>query len=230
MKVIKRKSGLFLFCALVVISIFLFYTAYNKKEQALNFNDLADVFLVKDINHTLSELNKVAALAGIGLLSIAIAIGPLAILFPGIFREYVWWRKFLGLTGVTLILIHALYAISIHYRFSVIKMFIKNEKVWGVIMGLLALLIFLAMAATSNSAAIRAFGAKRWKVLHRFGYLALISGAMHFIIMETKSGGLIEIRPYGWVFLYLPFITLFLKMTSMVYQKVRITLAKPSSS
>jgi DMSO/TMAO reductase YedYZ heme-binding membrane subunit len=218
-KTLKDKSGPFLFCALVVISILLFYTAYDKKEKAINFKDLADVLLVKDLDHTMDELNKVWALAGLGLLSIAMAIGPLAVFFSGIAGKFLWWRRSLGLTGVTFVLIHSFYGIIIHYRFSAIKMFFENDKLWGVIAALFSLAIFLAMAVTSNSTSIKALGIKRWKMLHRLGYPTLALGVLHFIIMETKTGGRITLRPYGWVFLCLPFITLFLKFIQLTIKR-----------
>jgi DMSO/TMAO reductase YedYZ heme-binding membrane subunit len=215
------KSGPVLFCALVVISILLFYTAYDKKEKAIDFKNLADVLLVKDLDHTVEEFNKVSALSGLGLLSIAMAIGPLVLFFPGIFKRYLWWRKLLGLTGVTFIILHSIYGIAVKYQLSTRKMFFENEKWLGVIAALFSLVIFVAMASTSNSASIKALGFKRLKTLHRFGYVALALGALHFIIMETKIDGRISVRPYGWVFLYLPLITLFLKFMSIIYKNIK---------
>ena len=216
-----RKSGLVLFCALVVISILLLYTAYDKQEKTIDFKDLADVLLVKDLGHTLEEFNKVSALSGLGLLSTAMAIGPLVLFFPGIFKRYLWWRKLLGLTGVAFIILHSIYGIAVKYQLSARNMFFENEKLLGVIAALFSLAIFVAMASTSNSASIKALGFKRLKILHRFGYAALALGVLHFIIMETKIDGRISVRPYGWVFLYLPFITLFLKFVSLIYESLK---------
>ena len=214
----KRLLEPLLFCVLVMISILLFYTAYDNTAKAIVFKNLADVLLFKDLSHTLSELNKVLALTGIGLVSISMAIGPLSVLFPAVFSRYVRQRRFLGVAGVTCLITHLFYGILIFYQFSATKIFFENPKLLGVVFALPAFLIFLAMALTSNAASIRALGAKRWKTLHRFGYLALALAALHFIIMETKSGQL-AVRPYGKVFLALPIMALILKLISIVYKR-----------
>ncbi|MDD5454878.1 MAG: ferric reductase-like transmembrane domain-containing protein [Candidatus Ratteibacteria bacterium] len=215
----KNKIGPILFCILLVVSILLLYTAYDKKEKSIVLENLVDVLSFKDLPQTLSEFNKVAALAGIGLVSISMSIGPLALIFPRNFGRYMRSRKFLGLTGFAFILIHSFYAIFLKYEFSITEMFIENDKSLGVILALIAFVIFLAMAITSNAASIKRFGAKRWKTLHRFGYLALALVTLHFIIMETKAGRL-DVRPYGKLFLILPIITLILKLISVIYKKI----------
>ena len=207
----RRKAGPFLFSALVLASILLLYTAYDSKEKAVSLTRLMRVLLFDDWRYSLRELNKVLALAGIGLASIAMAIGPLAVDFHGAFARRLWWRKPLGLTGFAFMALHALYAIVFSYRLSAGKMFVENDRVLGVVVALPALLIFLLMALTSNAASIRALGPARWKALHRLGYLALAFAVLHFAIMETALTGELGVRPYGLVFFLLPILTLVLK-------------------
>ena len=51
----------------------------------------------------------------------------------------------------------------------------------GMLTGWLAMLIFGALAITSNDASVRAMG-KRWKSLHRFVYAAAILTLLHWIL------------------------------------------------
>ncbi len=53
------------------------------------------------------------------------------------------------------------------------------------IIGLSALLILAALAATSTDAMVRRMGAKRWALLHRAVYVAGVLGTIHYF-MQTK--------------------------------------------
>jgi sulfoxide reductase heme-binding subunit YedZ len=201
----------FLFCALVVASILLLYTAYDKNEKAIVLARLAAVLSFDDWRHSLSELNKAFGLAGIGLASMSMILGPLAAAFGRPFASHLWWRKPLGLAAFAFMLLHVLYAVVVHYRLSAAAMLVRNDQLLGVLAAWPAFLIFLAMALTSNGASVRRLGAERWKALHRLGYLALAFSVLHFGIMETRRAGPLEVRPYALVFFLLPIVTLVLK-------------------
>ncbi len=70
--------------------------------------------------------------------------------------------------------------------------------------GFIALLILLALAATSTDAMTRRLGGRRWMRLHQFVYLAAILGVLHYFIQSkadvwepTIAAGLL-----GWLLLY----------------------------
>jgi sulfoxide reductase heme-binding subunit YedZ len=52
----------------------------------------------------------------------------------------------------------------------------------GMLTGWVAMLIFTALAITSNNASVRKLG-KRWKVLHRFVYAAAVLTFLHWILL-----------------------------------------------
>ncbi len=205
------------FCGLVIFSILLFYTAYDKKVKSLQFPTLIEVLLVKDHGHTLSELNKVAALAGIGLLSFALALGLLGRIAPFDMEECSCWRQPVAVTGLALILMHSLCSVVFQYP-VLIKMLVEEHKTGGVIAGGVSLALFLMVSARSASG-----GVSGRKIVPALVYWALILGVMHFMIMETRPGGRIEVRPYGWVFFYLPCVVLFLKSAVTLFERIKRT-------
>lgn len=208
------RRGLFLFGLLAVASVLLVYTAYDKAEGTLVFGRLLDVLLFRDVDHSVGELNKVAALAGLGLLSSSMVIGPLAAIFPGVFMKYLGWRKYLGLMGFALIFAHGAYSFSAYFNLDLMRFSSP-----GLAAALTAFLIFSAMAVTSNGAAISKLGPRRWKILHRIGYLALALGALHFIVVETKPDIGFDVRPYGILILALPILTVTLKLAAVALKK-----------
>ena len=52
----------------------------------------------------------------------------------------------------------------------------------GMLTGWIAMLIFTALAITSNNASVRKLG-RRWKVLHRFVYAAAVLTFLHWILL-----------------------------------------------
>lgn len=64
------------------------------------------------------------------------------------------------------------------------------DEFWklGIWTGWLAFLVFLPLAATSNTWSVRKMG-KAWKPLQRFAYLAAIATLIHWIFIHNKFGG-----------------------------------------
>jgi len=52
-----------------------------------------------------------------------------------------------------------------------------------IMIGMTALAILSILAATSNSWAIRRLGGKKWKNLHRLSYVAVVLGAVHYLLV-----------------------------------------------
>jgi sulfoxide reductase heme-binding subunit YedZ len=62
--------------------------------------------------------------------------------------------------------------------------------IWGdivkrpfITVGLLALLILIPLAATSNDGMVKRIGARAWRKLHRWVYLAAAAAALHFVML-----------------------------------------------
>ena len=66
-----------------------------------------------------------------------------------------------------------------------------------VLVGTLALLLMLPLAATSFNRAIKALGAARWKQLHRLVYAIVLLGLLHFFWMRSAKNNFAEVAVYA---------------------------------
>ncbi len=66
-----------------------------------------------------------------------------------------------------------------------------------VLVGTLALLLMLPLAATSFNRAIKALGAARWKLLHRLVYAVVLLGLLHFFWMRSAKNNFGEAALYA---------------------------------
>lgn len=65
------------------------------------------------------------------------------------------------------------------------------------LVGFLAFLLMLPLAATSFNRAIRALGGKRWQALHRLVYASALLGLLHFLWMRAAKHNYPEVAIYG---------------------------------
>ncbi|MBI2036389.1 ferric reductase-like transmembrane domain-containing protein [Candidatus Microgenomates bacterium] len=137
-----------------------------------------------------SMMNKIAGLLALMLLGTSFLIGPLSYFLPQVFTQFKIYRKYLGISGFAVAVIHALLSFYSYFNMNLAFMLFdsKNEHLLGVWLGILAILIFLTMTVTSTKKAIEMMGAANWKKLQTGGYLALGLVMAHFIFMETNNG------------------------------------------
>ena len=68
-----------------------------------------------------------------------------------------------------------------------------------ILVGSLALVLLLPLAATSFNRAIRALGSKRWQLLHRLVYAVVLLGLLHFFWMRSAKNNYAEVAVYAVV-------------------------------
>jgi sulfoxide reductase heme-binding subunit YedZ len=68
-----------------------------------------------------------------------------------------------------------------------------------ILVGSLALLLMLPLAATSFNRAIKAMGAKRWQTLHKLVYAIVLLGLLHFFWMRSAKNNFAEVAVYAVV-------------------------------
>jgi sulfoxide reductase heme-binding subunit YedZ len=68
-----------------------------------------------------------------------------------------------------------------------------------ILVGTLALLTMLPLAATSFNRAIKAMGAARWQRLHRLVYAIAVLGLLHFFWMRASKHRYDEVLVYALV-------------------------------
>lgn len=66
-----------------------------------------------------------------------------------------------------------------------------------ILVGTAALLLMLALAATSFNAAVRAMGAARWQALHRAVYAVALLAIVHFYWMRAGKNDYAEVSVYA---------------------------------
>ena len=66
-----------------------------------------------------------------------------------------------------------------------------------ILVGTAALLLMLALAATSFNAAVRAMGAARWQALHRAVYAVALLAIVHFYWMRAGKNDFAEVAVYA---------------------------------
>ena len=68
-----------------------------------------------------------------------------------------------------------------------------------ILVGTLALLMLVPLAATSFNRAIKAMGAARWQLLHRLVYVIAPLGLLHFFWMRAAKNNFAEVAAYAAV-------------------------------
>lgn len=108
-------------------------------------------------------------------------------------------RRMLGLLTFTWALLHVL-------AYSWLDMGLDVQDILGdvwkrpfILVGTLALVLMLPLAATSFNAAIKTIGAARWRLLHRAVYAVGLLAMLHFFWMRSGKQNFAEVAVYGAV-------------------------------
>ena len=91
-------------------------------------------------------------------------------------------------------------------------MLFANPKWFGFVAAVLAFGIFFLMAVTSTADAVKKMGYVKWKLLQTTGYAALFFAVVHFVVLETRTGKGLDVRPYGLLFLALAITALVVRI------------------
>ncbi len=109
------------------------------------------------------------------------------------------WRRMLGLYAFFYGLLHFLCYAWLDMGFDVAAIVRDIPKRPFVLVGTLALLLMLPLAATSFNRAIKALGAARWRRLHRLVYAVALLGLLHFFWMRSAKNNFGEVAVYAAV-------------------------------
>lgn len=111
-------------------------------------------------------------------LLLTLAVTPLRRL-PGL-NWLVRYRRMLGLFAFFYGTLHALHYVWIDRLWDWQEMYLDFTLRRFFIVGLIAWLLMIPLAATSYSAAIRWMGGKKWQALHRLIYVSAGLGVLHY--------------------------------------------------
>jgi methionine sulfoxide reductase heme-binding subunit len=107
-------------------------------------------------------------------LAAILSLTPIAILTGIKSRLHV--RQAIGITAFIYAFLHLLF-------FCIDKGLMEAFKEFGNIMGLVATVVMLVLAITSNKRSMK-FMRKKWKKLHRLAYVAALLAILHMILLE----------------------------------------------
>jgi sulfoxide reductase heme-binding subunit YedZ len=113
------------------------------------------------------------------------------------------WRRMLGLYAFFYGLLHFLCYAWLDMGFDVADIVRDIPKRPFVLVGTLALLLMLPLAATSFNRAVKALGAARWRQLHRLVYGVALLGLLHFFWMRSAKNNFGEVAVYAAVIVLL---------------------------
>jgi len=109
------------------------------------------------------------------------------------------WRRMLGLYSFFYGVLHFLCYAWLDMGFDLGDIVRDIPKRPFVLVGTLALLSMLPLAATSFNRAIKALGAARWRALHRLVYAIVLLGLLHFFWMRSAKHNFAEVAVYAAV-------------------------------
>lgn len=142
-------------------------------------------------------LERATGLWTLRMLCVVLAITPLRVTLnlPVLAR----WRRMLGLFVFYYALLHAsAYAVfDMGLAWGDIAADIPKRPF--VLVGVLALTLLAALAATSFNRAIRFLGGQRWQWLHRAVYATAVLAILHFFWMRAGKHNFAAVAAYGAV-------------------------------
>ena len=128
-------------------------------------------------------------------LCLALAVTPLRWLLG--WPEIARFRRMLGLMGFGYALLHLLCYALFDMALDVGEIARDIAKRPFILVGTLAFLVLLALAATSFQRAIRALGGKLWQALHRTVYAAALLAVLQFFWMRAGKNNFAEVAVYA---------------------------------
>ncbi len=117
------------------------------------------------------------------LLSVALMIGPAAVLWPKHFASLIEARRSVGVAAFVFLVPHFFLTISMYFKWNFTPVFGLPQLLAGLVAGI----IVLALALTSTDWATRTLG-NNWKWLHRLAYVAFLLSIYHSIVQIQKFG------------------------------------------
>lgn len=138
----------------------------------------------------------VTGYAGLLFLILALVARPL----NRFWKEPLRYRRLLGIGAFVFSVIHVFHMLEHTWGWQLQAVaFMLPRHQWGILFGLLSLLLMLPAAATSFDTAQRRLG-RRWRSLHLLCVPGLVLAALHCIFTGAHFLGRINAQPIHWIF------------------------------
>ena len=129
------------------------------------------------------------------LLCITLAVTPLRVIVhqPALAR----FRRMLGLFAFFYVVLHFFSYAWLDMGLDLDAIVRDIPKRPFALVGFLAFVLMIPLAATSFNRAIKALGAKRWQALHKSVYAIVLLGLLHFFWMKAAKNNFAEVAVYA---------------------------------
>ena len=129
------------------------------------------------------------------LLCITLAVTPLRVIAqqPALAR----FRRMLGLFAFFYVVLHFFSYAWLDMGLDLDAIVRDIPKRPFALVGFLAFVLMIPLAATSFNRAIKALGAKRWQALHKSVYAIVLLGLLHFFWMKAAKNNFAEVAVYA---------------------------------
>ena len=162
---------------------FLFDLSLYLKTFVFSLLIFAGLYLYLSAQNIPGTLNKAVADTATFLVALSMIFSSLGYFFNFADRLAIY-RKHLGMIGFAFAVWHLLLSWSALLNLFKIETW-ESMRMWPMLTGFLAFLIFTKMALISNQLSIRLLGSKLWKLILRFGYLALVLVILHVFLLKS---------------------------------------------
>lgn len=143
------------------------------------------------------RLTQIYALTAIVFLYFALLAGPFCYIFKRLpFRsQYLKARRAIGVSAFYFGLLHAMFAFFGQLGGFGGLGFLSNKYLLAISLSFIALIILFLMAATSFDFMVAKMTFLKWKLLHRFVYLAGVLILIHALMLGTHFSDLLALIP-----------------------------------
>lgn len=166
---------------------------------------------------TPQEMIKTTGLLAIALLSLTLIIGPVCRFFPSLdfLKAH---RKFWGILSFFVALSHGALIYIYYANYNLAKLFNpSNPKYYGLLVGLISLIILLTVTLTSNKWLLNSLNPKMWKLIQSTAYLALVFAVLHFYLVESTNGALVIKRLLGQITFAFAALTVLIRVFILLF-------------
>lgn len=128
---------------------------------------------VKALEHRLGELGLQFLIAGLAITPIRMHLNI----------NWIKFRRAIGLLSFFYISAHLLVWLVLDIQLLWGQIWADILKRPYITIGMFGFLLMVPLAITSNNASLRKLGAAAWRRLHKITYLAVLAGALHFVMV-----------------------------------------------
>ncbi len=143
---------------------------------------------MRDLPFTLFATEKCTAIASVCCLALTLALGPLSHFFSGV-DQLLPYRRSFGLTGAFMSIPHVI-LVWIYLPLKFPKQYSADYPLswfvahwFTIVMGFLALALFLVIALYSFPGGLHKLGERKWMILQKLAYVVMIIVVLHLLSM-----------------------------------------------